>query len=94
METKGIMDLYCQKCGEPWNLDSLWDFEEDDYKGARRDFLEGKGCPACTWGVNATHLPPPEARATTQLLEIYGDDIDGVASELEEIQWLGIMQDF
>jgi hypothetical protein len=88
------MDLYCQKCGEPWDLGGLWDFEEDDYEGAREDFLKGKGCPACAWGMNAPATPPPEARATGQMIDILGDDLDGVASELEEIAYLGIMKDF
>ena len=88
------MDLYCQRCGEPWDLDSLWDFEEDDHKGARQDFIKGLGCPACGWGARAPKTAPPEARATKQMIEILGNDLDGVASELEEIQWLGIMEDF
>lgn len=88
------MDLYCQKCGEPWDTDSLWDFEEDDYKGARKDFMRGKGCPACSWGAKAPAKEPSEARATSFLMDIYGDDIDGVASELEEIEYLGILKDF
>jgi hypothetical protein len=88
------MDLYCQKCGEPWDMDSLWDFEEDDYKGARKDFIKGKGCPACSWGAKVIGDQPPEARATSVLMGILGDDIDGVAAELEDLEYSGMMEDF
>lgn len=88
------MDIYCQRCGEPWEVCGLWDFEEDDYKGARKDFLRGKGCPSCSWGASAPEEQPPQARATEAMIDILGDDIDGVASELEEIDYLGIMKDF
>jgi hypothetical protein len=88
------MDLYCQKCGEPWDMDSLWDFEEDDYKGARKDFIKGKGCPSCSWGSKAPQKAPSGARATSVLMGILGDDIDGVACELEDLEYFGRMGDF
>lgn len=88
------MDIYCQKCGEPWEVCGLWDFEEEHYKGARRDFLQGKGCPACNWGSSAPEKPPSEARATSLLMDVLGDDIDGVACELEDLEHSGMMGDF
>ena len=45
------MDIYCQHCGEPYEVLGLWDLESDEHVGARQDFLDGKGCPCCGWGT-------------------------------------------
>lgn len=39
------MDLYCKRCGEPWELDSVYhgDFSPEE----KESFLKGTGCPAC-----------------------------------------------
>lgn len=38
-------DLYCPKCGEPWDSKGLR--MGDMTKNEAKRFLEGKGCPCC-----------------------------------------------
>lgn len=47
-------------------------------------FKAGKGCPACKWGKNAPAERPYNAEASAALMELCGDDLDGVAGMLED----------
>lgn len=86
------MDIYCQLCGEPWDSYELGPDGCFDKKEAKK-FLAGKGCPSCNWGENKQRISsykescdPDEldrASATSVLVDVLGDDIDGIASELE-----------
>jgi len=47
MRTKkgeGRMDIYCPRCGEPWDVFSL---REDMTWEERKRFKKGEGCPIC-----------------------------------------------
>ena len=38
------MDLYCRRCGEPWDMDHVnFEMTSDE----RNHFKAGEGCPAC-----------------------------------------------
>lgn len=39
------MDLYCQRCGEPWDHYGVYHGDLDPQQ--KEDFLKGRGCPAC-----------------------------------------------
>lgn len=39
------MDLYCERCGEPWDAYGVRHGDLDDEERCR--FLAGQGCPAC-----------------------------------------------
>ena len=39
------MDLYCQRCGEPWDFDSV--YHGDMTTDEKQRFLKGVDCPAC-----------------------------------------------
>ena len=39
------MDLYCQRCGEPWDFDSV--YHGDLTPEEKERFLKGVDCPAC-----------------------------------------------
>ena len=73
------MDIYCPRCGEPFDVFSLVD---DMTPEEARDFKAGRGCPCCK-GQEVTERPL-RAEATGVLLDVLGDDIDGVAAELED----------
>lgn len=46
------MDVYCQVCGEPWEVSHV----QDEMKARERaDFLAGQGCDACGWGTECPH---------------------------------------
>ena len=73
------MDMFCPRCGEPWDVASLY---EDMSKEDAQDLRRGKGCPCC-FGRELTDRPF-RAEASGMLMDILGDDLDGVASMLED----------
>ena len=78
------MDVYCKRCGEPWDL---YGVEHGDMNADERTlFWAGKGCPAC-FG-KAVENQPLRAQITEALHEVLGDDIDGLAAELEDAEFL------
>ena len=50
------MDLYCRRCGEPFELLGITDDFTDEEK---KRFWSGEGCPCCLWqtGVGETAFP-------------------------------------
>lgn len=48
-----MMDIHCEKCGEPWTEYALrhdvpdWEGEPED---SHERFMSGEGCPTCDWG--------------------------------------------
>jgi hypothetical protein len=99
------MEIYCPKCGEPWDIDSLHDVEDPDY--AKVDEFRGtqhfltfteayhlfrsKGCGE----VFGTRCEPPvdeeskfRSHLSAELMSLYGDDVDGVAADLEDFEYL------
>ena len=77
------MDVYCQKCGEPWDVFSLHDIEEET-PGGRDRFLNGEGCPACDWGKKVPDDVPKRSEAMKTAREVLGDDIDGIAAVMAD----------
>lgn len=79
------MDLYCQKCGEPENfMSTRMDFTFTE----RKKFDAGVGCPACKWGKDAPKKRPFRSELASMLTDILGDDIDGIASEMDDAEWM------
>jgi hypothetical protein len=101
------MDLYCQRCGEPYDFDHV-QFEMTPQD--RNDFRDGTGCPACK-GIERCHLEvkcvdcekydkeqeqcgshmfkrPFRAELSEVLGDILGDDVDGLAVEMEDAEAL------
>lgn len=80
------MDLYCQVCGEPYDVVYVnKDMDRDGEPGDRERFLSGIGCPSCNWGNSYRDTPPEEAEAMSVLVDVLGDDIDGIAAEMEDL---------
>lgn len=103
------MDIYCKRCGEPWDMDELHEevsyrcdgaTPEGDayaqlYREVRGDFY-ARGCRAFTY---ATATAPwcevtGSGRATVAgvLYDVFGDDLDGVASDLADAEALGLFR--
>lgn len=109
------MDLYCQRCGEPWDFWSAkaekdgGDMSEEE---AQR-FKAGIDCPACHGKEECTlklqckdcedsaensagiftcmkmrFKRPFRATLASALTDILGDDIDGIAAEMEDAEWM------
>jgi hypothetical protein len=81
------MDLYCPRCAEPWDNDTLHDVAGElgsSYRAVAADFRR-RGCAAL--GERCGELAPASARAViAAAYELGGDDMDGAMSDLED--WL------
>lgn len=79
------MDLYCSKCGEPWELDTMHDVADENNMTFNEAvaFFRKKGCAALDASCNE---PANEGRAMafTVLHDLMGDDVDGIAAMLED----------
>jgi hypothetical protein len=77
------MDLICVNCGEPWDVDYV--LHEEPKEFVRKGGVI-KHCPCCPKEKpvldRQTKFRTEAARA---LGEILGDDIDGLACELEDL---------
>lgn len=74
------MDVYCKRCGEPWELDYIqWEVTAEE----RNHFWAGEDCPACR---GQTVEQPFRAQVTAALHDMLGDDLDGLAAELEDAE--------
>ena len=69
--------------------------EPDDYQQAYHALKEefyGKGCAAFTFAINEPCAPADEASKdkafiSAALYSAFGDDLDGVASEMADLGW-------
>jgi hypothetical protein len=78
------MDIYCQRCGEPW--DAYGARHGDMTPEEKERFFKGEDCPACHG--KEVKKRPFRAQATAVLSDLLGDDIDGLAAELEDAEYL------
>lgn len=90
------MDIYCPKCGEPIEIDALHERAEEltiegdrdwSFEDVRKAFYS-TGCEA----LGMTHNAQPRAfaaSASAALMEMLGDDIDGVGSMLGDFEYMG-----
>jgi hypothetical protein len=77
------MDLYCQRCGEPWEYDYVMHEMTPEEKEA---FLKGKYCPSCKG--NEIKERPFRAQLASAFQDILGDDIDGLVAEMDDAEYL------
>lgn len=76
------MDIYCPVCGEPWAIDELHEVPDKHFALAQRRF-RSEGCAV----FGSRHNDPADrGRAATAavLFDLLGDDIDGIASLMDE----------
>lgn len=91
------MDIYCPKCREPWDNDSL--HEEVDarreagrtatYDSVKREFF-ADGCAALSeaFGCDCNPATVGQGRSVVldELYDLFGDDLDGLMSDLEDFR--------
>ena len=77
------MDVYCKRCGEPWDLYGV-NHGGDMTGEERRHFWDGEGCPSC-YG-KPVEKRPFRAELQEALEGILGDDHDGLAAEMEDAE--------
>lgn len=79
------MDIYCPRCGEPWDNDTLHD-EADERNTTYREMqtrFAAKGCAAFDEAHNENG-DQFRAAASGVLMEMMGDDFDGVAAMMQD----------
>ncbi len=86
------MDIYCPRCSEPWDTDEFHDIadeQETTYDEVRKNF-RAKGCQALGMRPCA-HQRTLRGDATSALMDMLGDDLDGVASLLDDFGYAGML---
>lgn len=78
------MDLYCPKCSEPWDNDSIHQEVEDrggnaTYHAVAAEF-RARGCEA----LGASHGEGQANPYASALYDLLGDDMDGAAAMMED----------
>lgn len=85
------MDIRCPICGEPWDMDELHDLIPDECEDYHKavSLFQAKGCEAfgCSHGV----VDKGAASLSSMLFDVFGDDVDGIASELDDAEFLGLI---
>ena len=77
------MDLLCIRCGEPWDIDHVLHEEPDGFK---RKGGVIRQCPCCKGKeVEPNEKLRERAQIVQALGDVLGDDIDGMAAELEDL---------
>ena len=101
-----VVDIYCKRCGEPWDMDEIHDeidyrcdgrtpdgdAYQELYRSVRDDFY-ARGCEAFTYaGVKCSGSNSTRAHVAAVLYDAFGHDLDGVASDLADAEYLGIFR--
>jgi hypothetical protein len=87
------MDIRCRYCREPWELDHIHDEAEaagTTFKSLRAKFSQ-MGCVALG-GQDCRKGRTPSA-VVDMLTGLLGDDVDGLACELEDAAAIGLLDD-
>ena len=85
------MDVYCQHCNEPWDTWEVYNELGDENISdldAKMDFLKGIGCPSCHWGKLGQPKDSFISAAMDAMSDILGDDVDGMASMLDDYEYM------
>lgn len=98
------MDLYCPRCGEPWDNDSLHEEveerkragEEDaNYRDVSREFRT-KGCGLALRAFTGNTQPCQQVNSNrtaiaAAMADLMGDDMDGFASSMDDADHMGLL---
>lgn len=77
------MDIYCPVCGEPWDRDELHYVSSTPYDLAVKLFRR-EGCRVFG-GKHNKNADLEKAEHARVVYDLLGDDMDGAASELEDL---------
>ena len=84
------MDIYCTRCGEPWDMDTLWDIADENditYNAAHKLFIK-QGCAAVDPGIECSVQNKEVSAMYAVLADLLGDDVDGIAASLEDFEYM------
>ena len=87
------MDVYCVRCGEPWDNDTFHDAAQEQgktYTEVMRDF-QSRGCIAIGWqATECERQPSQRTEVMSMLFDLLGDDVDGAMVEMEDAEMMGL----
>lgn len=82
-----MSDIYCPRCGEPWDIGEFHDVPGLNFKRALHRFY-GEGCGMVFNGKSCTPAVSEQAKTSAQasavLREVLSDDVDGISAMLED----------
>jgi len=78
-----MADLYCKRCGEPWEF---YYVQHEMTEEERSDFHKGVCCPSCKG--KEVNKRPLRAEIASALHDVLGDDLDGLAAEMQDAEYL------
>lgn len=97
-----IMDIRCPKCCEPWEIDTVHDYVAEfgeifpdhaatvTFQTVYRDFRRyGCGVAFQAWNVSCEPDSTGRAEIIGMLADVLGDDVDGFASMLDDLNHMG-----
>lgn len=90
------MDTICTRCGEPWDIDTLIEdrgLPKEEQEFRTKALSEIVRCPACLKKPDTDKSiqqfqKSPAYYGVVALAELMGDDIDGFAAYLEDLDFL------
>lgn len=83
------MDIICPRCAEPWEIDSLHEYADEQgttFREVSKAFRT-KGCGVAfeAWGIG-TCVADANAGMRFVLADLLGEDIDGYAALMEDFR--------
>jgi len=88
------MDIYCVRCGEPTDMDYLHDVaaEQETTFAKVLAAFQTKGCEALG-EPQCERRPSLRSEAMSAMFDILGDDVDGAASMMEDLEYMGLLDE-
>ena len=86
------MDMYCRKCGEPWDHDELHEVAEEQdttYERVRDAFL-ANGCAVFSTRCNGERSGEPSVIGEVFAVLAELGDLDGAMAEIEDLRDMGV----
>lgn len=87
------MDVYCPKCAEPIDNDTIHDTAEEwgtTYSKIAAEFRV-KGCEAVGYSCNPETAGSFRAQVADAMYDLNGEDMDGTASMMEDFEYFGMI---
>lgn len=80
------MDLICTNCAEPWELDTVLHDDPQDFERSGAAVVRCPACPKDGSQPNLSRETRAALLAAREAGELLGDDVDGYAAMLEDLE--------
>ena len=83
------MDIYCLNCGEPWDIFEVND-DKESFSFSEANTGKINACPSCQGkAVELSQKQKFNLEAKSLMADLLGEDVDGLASMLDDMEYLG-----